>query len=227
MRPIFIVMLTIHHLNNSRSQRVLWLLEELELPYEIRHYQRGADMQAPAELRQLHPLGKSPILTEGAFTLAETGAIVTYILETHARGRMIPAQGSPDYWRYQHFLHHAEGTAMPPLLLKLVLATVTKKTPALVRPVVGKAMQATDEGFVTPQIERNLAYWEKSLADTGWFAGPDLSAADIMMSFPVEASASRADLSGYGNLTGFLSRIHARPAYRAALDKGGPYAFAK
>ncbi|WP_336740001.1 glutathione S-transferase [Aureimonas altamirensis] len=220
-------MLTIHHLNNSRSQRVLWLLEELELPYEIRHYQRGADMQAPAELRPLHPLGKSPILTEGAFTLAETGAIVTYILETHARGRMIPAQGSPDYWRYQHFLHHAEGTAMPPLLLKLVLATVTKKTPALVRPVVGKAMQATDEGFVTPQIERNLAYWERSLADTGWFAGPDLSAADIMMSFPVEASASRADLSGYGNLTGFLSRIHARPAYRAALDKGGPYAFAE
>lgn len=219
-------MLTVHHLDNSRSQRILWLLEELQLPYEVRAYKRGSDRLAPPELKSVHPLGKAPVLTEGATTLAETGAIVDYILETHARGRLMPVQDSPDYWTCRHFLHYAEGSAMPPLFLGLVLSVIAERTPALVRPVIRTAMDKANEAFVAPQTQAHVDYWEASLKTTGWFAGPAFSVADVMMSFPIEAASARLDFSARPLLRDFLARIHARPAYRAALERGGPYAYA-
>ena len=219
-------MITIHHLNNSRSQRVLWLLEELGLPYEVKRYERQKSMQAPPELKTVHPLGKSPILTENDLTIAETGAIVAYVLETHARGRLVPAPGSPAYWTYQHFLHHAEGSAMPPLLMKLVLSQVPKRAPFFARPILATAMTKVDEMLLDPEIARLTDHWEAALAPTGWFAGEEFSAADVMMSFPVEAGASRLDLSGRPAIRDFIARIHGRPAYKAALERGGPYAYA-
>jgi glutathione S-transferase len=219
-------MLTVHHLDDSRSQRILWLLEELQLPYELQTYKRGSDRLAPPELKAVHPLGKAPILTESGLTLAETGAIVEYILESHARGRLMPEKDSPDYWRCRHFLHYAEGSAMPPLFLSLVLSVIAERAPALVRPVIRTAMDKANEAFVQPQTQLHLDYWEASLTATGWFAGPAFSAADVMMSFPVEAASARLDFSGRPLLRDFLARIHARPAYRAALERGGPYAYA-
>jgi len=219
-------MLTIHHLDNSRSQRVLWLLEELELPYEVKRYTRQPDLQAPPELRAVHPLGTSPVLAEGDLVLAETGAIVTYILQTHGRGRLQPAQGSPDGWRYQHFLHYAEGSAMPPLFLKLVLGLIPARAPVLMRPVLKGAMAAVDAKLTRPRLDRHFDYWEEALSRTGWFAGPDFSAADVMMSFPVEAAVARVGVGPRSRIPDFLSRIHARPAYGRAIERGGPYAYA-
>ncbi|MFD2238703.1 glutathione S-transferase [Aureimonas populi] len=219
-------MITIHHLNNSRSQRVLWLLEELELPYEVKRYERLKSLQAPPELKAVHPLGKSPVLTEGEFTIAETGAIVTYVLETHARGRLVPQAGSPAYWDYQHFLHYAEGSAMPPLFLKLVLSQIPTRAPFFARPVLKAAMDKVNAMLVGPELTRHLDHWEGALAATGWFAGDEFTAADVMMSFPVEAGATRLDYTNRRTLKDWLARIHARPAYKAALAKGGPYAYA-
>lgn len=219
-------MITIHHLNNSRSQRVLWLLEELGLPYEVKRYERQKSLQAPAELKSVHPLGKSPVLTESGVTLAETGAIVTYILQTHARGRLVPVEGSPAYWDYQHFLHYAEGSAMPPLFLKLVLSEIPKRAPFFAKPILKTAMDKVDAMLVAADLERHLDHWEGALEKTGWFAGVEFTAADVMMSFPVEAGATRLDYSRRPKLRDWLARIHARPAYKAALERGGPYAYA-
>ena len=218
-------MITIHHLNNSRSQRVLWLLEELGVPYEVKRYERLPTLQAPPELRAVHPLGKSPVLTEGDKTIAETGAIVTYILHHHGNGQLMPNADSADFWRYQQFLHYAEGSAMPPLFLKLLLSRIPASAPFFVRPVLQGAMKAVDRQFVAPQIETHLDYWEAALVD-GWFAGGEFSAADIMMSFPVEAAGSRIGFGLRPRLPAFLAKIHARPAYGRALDRGGPYAYA-
>lgn len=219
-------MITIHHLNNSRSQRVLWLLEELGLPYEIKHYKRQTNLRAPPELKAVDPLGKAPILQEGDLTLTETGAIVDYIVETHARGRLVPAAGSPAHWQCRHFMHHAEGTAMPPLFMKLVFGEVPKRAPFFARGILKSAMGTLDRALVAPEIASNLAHWERALGDSGWFAGDEFSVADIMMSFPVEAGGSRVDFTRHPKLKDFLARIHARPAYRTALEKGGPYAYA-
>lgn len=220
-------MITIHHLENSRSQRVLWLLEELGLPYEVKRYERLPSLQAPPELRAVHPLGKSPILTENELTLAETGAIVTYLLQTHGRGRLVPTGESPAWWDYQHFLHYAEGSAMPPLFLKLVLSKIPEEAPILVKPVLKGAMKAVDERLLDPQIAAHLDHWEAALErGEGWFAGSEFSAADVMMSFPVEAAGSRIGFGARARLPRFLETIHARPAYRAALERGGPYAYA-
>lgn len=219
-------MITIHHLNNSRSQRVLWLLEELSLPYEVKHYRRQKNLRAPAEMKAVHPLGKAPILQEGALTLTETGAIVDYIVETHARGRLVPAHGSPAYWQCRHFVHHAEGTAMPPLFLKLVISEMPKRAPFFARGILKSAMGTLDRALVAPEIAAHLDHWERALGATGWFSGDDFSVADIMMSFPVEAGASRVDTGRHKAVRDFLARIHARPAYKAALEKGGPYAYA-
>lgn len=219
-------MLTIHHLENSRSQRVLWLLEELELPYELRRYKRQPDLTAPAELRAVHPLGTSPVLEEGGLVLAETGAIVTYILETHGRGRLQPPAGSPDGWRYQHFLHYAEGSAMPPLFLKLVLSRIAPGAPIFARPILKAAMAAVDERLTKPRLQRHFDYWDQSLAETGWFAGPDFTAADVMMSFPLEAATARVGVGSRRHIADFVARIHARPAYRRAVERGGAYAYA-
>jgi glutathione S-transferase len=218
-------MITLHHLNNSRSQRILWLLEELGTPYEIKRYQRDPKtMRAPAELRAVHPLGKSPVITEGELTLAETGAIVDYLVETS--GGFGPPADGPLHWQYRHFLHYAEGSAMPPLLMKLVFGRIPAGLPKLLRPLMRPAFAKLDDVFLEPQLQAHADYWERTLAATGWFAGPEISAADIMMSFPLETGRTRIGFDDRPNCRAFLNRIHARPAYVRALEVGGPYAYA-
>jgi len=220
-------MIVVHHLNNSRSQRVLWLLEELGLDYEVRRYQRDkATMLAPPSLREVHPLGKSPVVTDGATTLAESGAILEYLVERHGGGRLIPAAGTPERLLYTYFLHYAEGSAMPPLLLKLIFDRVeSAPAPFFVRPIARTIARRVTSSFIGPQLETHLGFMESELARRTWFAGEELTAADIQMSFPIEAAQSRAGLTAETRpkLHAFLQRIHARPAYQRALEKGGPY----
>lgn len=222
-------MLVVHHLNNSRSQRVLWLLEELGLDYEIRFYQRDPDtMLAPAELRAIHPLGKSPVLSDGETVVAESGAIVDYLVERHGAGRLAPPPSSPDRLRYVYFLHYAEGSAMPPLLMKLIFDRVgAAPVPFFVKPIVKGIVAKVTGGFIAPQLRLHLDFLEGELRQRPWFAGGSFSAADVQMSFPIEAAAQRAGLdASRPRLMDFLQRIHARPAYRRALERGGPYDFA-
>ena len=217
-------MLTVHHLNNSRSQRVLWLLEELGVAYEIVRYQRQPDMRAPAELRAVHPLGKSPVITDNGNTIAESGAIVEYLIDTYGEGRLIPPPKTPERLRYTYWLHYAEGSAMPPLLLKLLFTLMPKRAPALLRPLVRKVSNQALTTLVNPQLKQHMAFWESELAKSEWFAGSEFTAADIQMSFPLEAAAARGGLEqGHPKAMAFLERIHARPAYQRALEKGGPY----
>lgn len=219
-------MITVHHLNNSRSQRVLWLLEELGLPYELKRYQRDPrTMLAPPELRRVHPLGKSPVITEDERTIAESGAIIEYLIERHGRGRLVPAPGTDEKLRYTYWLHYAEGSAMPPLLLKLVFSRIeTAPMPFFARPIARKIAQTGQKTFIDPQIRLHLDYLESQLSPQGWFAGEEFTAADIQMSFPLEAAAARTGLEGsHPRLAAFLQRIHARPAYQKALDRGGAY----
>ncbi len=222
-------MITVHHLNNSRSQRVLWLLEELGLDYEIRRYQRDPEtMLAPAELRRVHPLGKSPVVTDGPLTVAESGAIVEYLVERHGRGRLVPAAGTPERLRYTYWLHYAEGSAMPPLLLKLVFDRVEAgPMPFFAKPVARAISAKVKAAFIEPQLKTHLDYMESQLARSTWFAGDEFTAADIQMSFPLEAAAVRGGLdASRPRLMAYLERIHARPAYRRALERGGEYALA-
>jgi glutathione S-transferase len=219
-------MITVHHLNNSRSQRVLWLLEELGLPYEIKHYQRDPKtMLAPPELRAVHPLGKSPVITDGGNTLAESGAILEYLVDRYGQGRLKPAAGSPEQLRYTYWLHFAEGSGMPPLLLKLVFNRIeTAPMPFFVKPIARAIAGKAKSGFIDPNIRAQLDYMESELGRSPWFAGADFTAADIQMSFPVEAAAARGGLNNSRpKLMAYLERIHARPAYRRALERGGPY----
>lgn len=219
-------MITVHHLNNSRSQRVLWLLEELGLEYEVRRYERDpVTMLAPPELRAVHPLGKSPVLTEGDLVLAESGAIVEYLVETHGKGRLVPAPGTAQRLRYRYWLHYAEGSAMPPLLLKLVFDRIAKaKMPFFAKPVARAIAARAKDSFIQPQIDQHLDYMEGELGRSRWFAGDEFSAADVQISFPLEAAAARAGLDGSRpRLMDFLARIHARPAYQRALARGGEY----
>jgi glutathione S-transferase len=208
-------MIRVHHLNNSRSQRVLWLLEELGVPYEVVRYQRNkATMLAPEELKRVHPLGKSPVIEDDGRKLAETGLIVEYLVDRYG-AELAPPRDSDLYWRYRYWLHYAEGSAMPPLLVKLY----ADRLGLLALPI---------RRVVQSQLKVHLDYLEVELGAAPWFLGERFSAADIMLSFPVEAAKSRAGLDGTRpNLIGFLQRIHARPAYRRALEKGGPYRFAK
>jgi glutathione S-transferase len=222
-------MITVHHLNNSRSQRVLWLLEELGLPYEIKHYQRNAKtMLAPPELLQVHPLGKSPVITDGDVTVAESGAIIEYLVERYGNGRLVPPVGSPEKLRWRYWMHFAEGSAMPPLLMKLVFTTIERtKMPFFIKPIAKGISQKVQGTMVDPNLKRQLDFMEAELGKSEWFAGADFSAADIQMSFPLEASAQRAGLdASRPKLMAFLKRIHARPAYQRALERGGPYSFA-
>ena len=207
----------VHHLENSRSQRILWMLEELGLPYEIKRYERNKQtMLAPPELRAIHPLGKSPVVEDsddGGRVIAETGAIVEYLVEK-ADGRLGPPPHRESTLRYRHFLHYAEGSLMPPLLLLLVLGRI---------PLFGKRALKR----IRPMVDVHLDYVEAELASRPWFAGDEMTAADIMMSFPLEAARSRAGLDSSRPATiAWLARVHARPAYRTALKKGGPYAYA-
>ena len=221
--------ITVHHLENSRSQRVLWLLEELGLPYEVQRYARDPKtMLAPPALTRVHPLGKSPVISDGEVTVAESGAIVEYLLDTYGQGRLQPQRGTPEWRRYTYWLHFAEGSAMPPLLMKLVFDKVrSAPVPFFVKPVVKGIADKVTSSFITPNIERQLDFMEGELAGRPWFAGDAFTAADIQMSFPLEAAASRAGLgASRPRLLDWLKRIHARPAYRRALEVGGPYAFA-
>ncbi|MFS2206321.1 glutathione S-transferase [Variovorax sp. Varisp36] len=221
-------MLTVHHLNNSRSQRVLWLLEELELPYEIVHYQRDPQTSlAPASLRAIHPLGKSPVVTtQDGLTLAESGAIIETLIERHGNGRLAPAAGSPEALRYRYWLHFAEGTAMSPLLLKLVFDRIeTSKMPFFAKPIAKAIAAKAKSAFINPNIANHLSYMEAELGKSEWFAGDAFTGADIQMSFVVEASQARGGLDAKRpKLMSYLERIHARPAYKRALERGGPYA---
>ncbi len=220
-------MITVHHLNNSRSQRVLWMLEELGLPYEIKHYQRDAKTSlAPPELRQVHALGKSPVITDGALTVAESGAILEYLVERYGQGRFKPT-GEQDLLHYRYFMHFAEGSAMPPLVMKLVFNKIKRAPmPFFVKPIAKGIADKVLSSFVQPNIDAQLKFVESELAARPWFAGAEFSAADVQMSFAAEAWAARggsAAMAAYPRLADFLSRIHARPAYRKALERGGPY----
>ena len=225
-------MIVVHHLNNSRSQRVLWLLEELGVPYEIKKYQRNPKtMLAPPELLQVHPLGKSPVITDDGTTVAESGAIIEYLLPRFSpgtQGRLAPAAGTPEGLRFTYWLHFAEGSAMPPLLLKLIFDRIPKSPmPFFVKPIAKGISAKVLALMVEPNLKRQLDFMEAELGRSEWFAGGDFSAADIQMSFPVEAAAQRAGLdASRPKLMAWLKRIHARPAYRRALERGGPYDFA-
>jgi glutathione S-transferase len=215
-------MITVHHLNDSRSQRVLWLLEEMGLPYEVKRYQRDARTNlAPAALKAIHPLGKSPVLDDGEARIAETGAIIEYLLETYPAAGLRPAAGTPEARRFTYWLHYAEGSAMTPLLLKLIFTVLPKRVPFLARGVANGISKAMNANMIDPQVAAHTGYWEAELTRSEWFAG------DIMMSFPLEAAGSRVP---YGpdkpKLKAFLQKIHARPAYQRALERGGPYSYA-
>ena len=221
-------MLIVHHLNNSRSQRVLWLHEELGVPYEIKRYQRMSNMLAPPELHAIHPLGKSPVITDDGNTIAESGAIVEYLVETYGNGGFIPPAHTPERLRYTYWLHYAEGSAMTPLLLKLLFTLMPKRSPFLMRPLVRKVCDTALATLVTPQLKTHMAFWESELSRSTWFAGTEFSAADIQMSFPLEAASARGGLEiGHPKAMEFLAQIHARPAYRRALEAGGPYEIGK
>jgi glutathione S-transferase len=220
-------MIVVHHLNNSRSQRVLWMLEELGVPYEVKRYQRDPNTNlAPPSLRAVHPLGKSPVVVDGTLTLAESGAIVEYLVQRYGGGKFVPAAGTPERQRYTYWMHYAEGSAMPPLLMKLIFDRIERgPVPFFVRPIARAIARRAKSTFVEPNIKLHLDYMEAELGKSAWFAGNEFTAADIQMSFPLEAASVRAGLDGSRpKLWAFLQTIHARPAYQRALEKGGPYA---
>ncbi|GBR11796.1 glutathione S-transferase [Acetobacter oeni] len=221
-------MIIVHHLENSRSQRVLWLLEELGLPYEIRFYKRDPKtMLAPPSLRKIHPLGKSPIITDGDITLAESGAIIEYILDRYGEGRLRPPRDTPEYRQFIYWLHYAEGSAMPPLVLKLIFSMLPSRVPFFLRPFAALISKGVQDRLIDPELKRHSDFWEQSLTKTEWFAGPDFTATDIQMSFPLEAASSRSGaVRKLPHVNAFLQKIHARPACQRALKKGGPYIFA-
>ena len=219
-------MITVHHLNNSRSQRVLWLLEELGLDYQIRRYERDRKtMLAPPELKAVHPLGKSPVITDGKLTLAESGAILQYLADEYdTTGRLQP-KSAADRRRVTYWMHYAEGSAMPPLLMKLVFDRIeTTPLPFGIKQVARGIAGKVKDSFVLPQITTHLDFMEGELGQSTWFAGDKFSLADIQMSFPIEAAAARAGLDARRpRLMAFLERIRARPAYQRAVEKGGPF----
>jgi glutathione S-transferase len=204
-------MLKVHHLNNSRSQRILWLLEELNAPYEVVHYQRMSPIPlAPPELKAVHPLGKSPVIEEGATTIAESGAIVAYILDTHGNGRLRPEAGTPERVKYIEWMHYAEGSAMLPLLMHLYLGFLGEAAAPL-RP------------RVESEIANHLSYMENAIAGHRFFVGDDLTGADIQLVFVLEAADASGLLKDYPALSEYLTRMQTRPAYKRAIEKGGPY----
>ncbi|MCC5644474.1 glutathione S-transferase [Nostoc sp. CHAB 5824] len=209
-------MIVVHHLNNSRSQRVLWLLEELGIEYEIKFYERDQQtMLAPPLLREVHPLGKSPVITDAEETVAESGAIIEYIVSRYGNGRLISPSGTPERLRYTYWLHYAEGSAMPPLVMNLVFNRF------------GTGDSSVNEAFIAPQIKLHFDYIEGELHKSTWFVGEEFTAADIQMSFPLEIVAMQPELiSSRPKIKQFIERIHARPAYKRALERGGRYDFA-
>lgn len=215
-------MLTVHHLNNSRSQRVLWLLEELQVPYEIQKYERDAKTSlAPPELQKIHPLGKSPVVTDGGTTVAESAVILEYLVDKYGNGKLVPPKDTPNYRRYRYYMHYAEGSLMPFLLLKLITGKM-RRAPFLVRPIANKIASTLDGNFVAPNLSRHIAFLASELASSDYFAGGEFTAADIQMSFPMEAIVARVP-GAPAVLATWVSRVHERPAYKRALERGGPY----
>ena len=217
-------MITVHHLERSRSQRVLWLLEELGVDYEMKVYQRDRKtMLAPPSLREVHPLGKSPVIVDGDKTIAESGAILEHLAEHHGGGELVPARGTPEHDRYRYWMHYAEGSLMPLLVLKLVSERIrTTPVPFFIRPVTRMIAGRLGGGFVDPQLARHLDFVERDLGSRPWFAGDRMTLADIQMSYPIESAAGSAGLGQRAGLTRFLEAVRARPAYQRALERGGP-----
>ena len=223
-------MIIVHHLNNSRSQRILWLLEELGLEYEIKKYQRDAKtMLAPPELRAIHPLGKSPVITDGDTMVAESGAIIEYLVEQYGGGKFVPTAGTAEKRLYTYFMHYAEGSAMTPLLMKLVFDKVASSPmPFFAKPIAKGIAQKVKSSYINPQIVQHLQFMEGELARRTWFAGTEFTAADIQVSFVLEAASARGGLDDkYPKLADFLKKIHARPAYQRGLERGGKYELIK
>jgi glutathione S-transferase len=220
-------MIVVHHLEDSRSQRVLWLLEELGASYEIKRYLRDPNTKlAPPELLAVHPLGKSPVIVDGDLTIAETGAIVEYLVGHYGAGRLGPPTGETDRLQYTYWMHFAEGSAMPPAVMKLLFSMLPSMVPFWIRPFARLIAAGADQKFLDPTLSRQFHFIEAKLANDPWFAGRHLSGADIMMSFPIETAAARGYLTQYPDTMGWLEKVHDLPAYQAALERGGPYAFA-
>ena len=219
-------MLTVHHLENSRSQRILWLLEELGVDYDIKRY--GRDKQtslAPPELLEIHPLGKAPVITDGDVTVAESGAIVEYLVQRYDDGRLRPAVDSAERLAYTYWLHYAEGTFMPLMIVSLILGRIeTAPMPFFIKPVARGIAARVRSGYLDTNVKRNLDFMEHTLSQSAWFCGDHLTAADVQMSFALEAAEVRTNLvDEYPHLARFLKTARDRPAYRAALDRGGHY----
>ncbi len=219
-------MLTVHHLENSRSQRILWLLEELEVEYRIERYGRDPEtLLAPPELRQVHALGKAPVVVDGDTTVAESGAIIEYLVQHYDEGRLLPSAGSPERIAYTYWLHYAEGTFMPLMFLSLVLRRIENAPlPFFVRPVARGIVKKVRDSYLDANVSRNLGFMEQQLADKPWFCGQEITAADVQMSYALEAAEARTELEqDYPRLAAYLKRVRARPAYKRALDRGGHY----
>lgn len=222
-------MITLHHLNNSRSQRVLWMLEELDVPYEIEYYERDPKtMQAPESLKKVHPLGKSPVITDGDLVVAESGVIIDYLARTYGKDNMAPPSDGQAWLDYNYWLHYAEGSLMPPLLVRLVFEKVkSSPMPFFIKPVAKGIANKTHESFIGPMIGNHLDFIEAHLSKNTWFLGDQLSGADIQMSFPLEASVARGIIGNdHPHIIAWVERVHARPAYQRGLEKGGEYDFA-
>ncbi|MBN8542283.1 MAG: glutathione S-transferase [Deltaproteobacteria bacterium] len=219
-------MIKLHHLNNSRSQRILWLLEELELPYEIVRYQRDkVTMRAPVSLRAIHPLGKSPVLEDGANIIAESGAILEYLVDKYGQGRLKPMAGSPDELKYRFFMHYAEGSVMPPLLVKVIIEKIENApAPFFLKPLFKGISQQVHKAYIDEQMRTNFDFIESELRRTGWLAGDQFSAADIQMSFPIEAADAKGVVGTQRKaIRSYIEKFRSRPAYMKAIQAGGPY----
>ncbi len=220
-------MLTLHHLNDSRSQRILWLLEELNVPYQLETYQRDPKTSlAPAPLKAVHPLGRAPLLTTEHGTMAESGAIIEYLIGQYANENCCAPEAAKDYQDYLFWMHFAEGSLMPPLVAMKVLFKAREKSPFLFKPVINKMVEGIIHAYYGPNLKQSLKYAESWLRSNEWFAGKQLSGADIQMSFPLESLVATGRAKDYPAITEYVKRIHARPAYQAALKKGGEYSYA-
>lgn len=220
-------MIILHHLQNSRSQRILWLLEELGVDYEFHYYERDPRTNlAPPELRDVHPLGKSPVITDGDRTLAESATIIEYLARTYGKGEWAPATDHPGYWTFNYWMHYAEGSLMPPLLIRLIFSKVRTGAPFFIRPISGRIADQVDKAFTNQQIKTHFTYVNDYLGKHPWFAGDQISAADIQMSFPLEAALARGTMGEqYPHIMEYVERFQNRPAYLRALEAGGDYEF--
>jgi len=220
-------MITLHHLEHSRSQRVLWMLEELGLEYRIKRYKRDAKTNlAPPALMKVHPLGKSPVLVDGDRTLAESAVIIEYLARTWGEGSWAPATDDPDYWAFSYWMHYAEASLMPPLLIKLVFSKLRQPpVPFFIRPITSRVADQVDQAFTDRQIETHFRHVNQYLEGREWFVGDAISAVDVQMSFPLQAALSRGTVAraDYPNVAMFVVRCQSRPAWQRALERGGDY----